>query len=320
MTTPLPVGPLTPYVTPELLTQAPTGVSWSTIPSGSNVTDQQRTAELANICARATAKVDECCRQPLRATVDTLTLPGPGPRVYVPRDSPAGPCKLILKRWPVLEVLGIQVCPNTFPRSGWATIPVGMFEPAEPVSGMYGSVAPASAGEGGQGVRLAPGYVDWYRGKAGYLLEVQYVNGWPHTGLTAGAGEGATELQVDDCTGWAVTSAASGYTGATGTVYDAAAQEVIHVQSASAIAGPGTLTLAAPLQYSHSPGVMVSTLPQTVSWAAILFACSIAMTRGATATTVREIPGRATSTGGAKTPADFAQKAAHVLGNFARII
>jgi hypothetical protein len=327
MTTPLPVGPLSPYVTPELLTQAPTGISWSSIPPGGTrlgVNDKQRLAEQSNICARSTALVDKACKQPLRATIDTVELYAPGVRAGVPRDC-LKPATLIMTRWPVLAVVDVRISRNVFPRA-FTSVPAGLYAPKRPVVGLYGSVAPAAAGEGGQAVSLAAGYLNWLYGHEGYVVEVDYINGWPHTALTSQVvpvTSGAQEIEVDDCTGWAITSAVGGVVGATGTVYDAAGQEVIHVTSASATSGPGTLTLAAPLQADHAAGVMVSTLPQSAVWAAILFCCDIALQRGATSTTVQELPGKKvaeaagiTANGG--TPSDWACKI--LQGTFDRII
>lgn len=325
MTTPLPVGPLSPYVTPELLVQAPTGIDWSSIPPGSNLPAGANGAEISNICARSTDLVDQCCKQPLRATIDTLPLYGPGVRVGADRAG-CRPTDLILKRWPVLEVISVQVAPNRLPWT-FSTVPSSEYQVKHPVVGLYGSSAPASAGEGGQAVLLNPGWVKWDRGRDGYVVMVANVNGWPHCGLAAQAvpaQSGSQVIQVDDCTGWVITPPFPGApTGATGTVYDAAAQEVIHVTAASATSGPGTLTLSAPLAYTHQPGVIVSALPQAAQWAAILYATEQALERGATATTIMEVPGREIArTAGVDTsfgsPACWAEKI--LKGTFDRII
>ncbi len=67
---------------------------------------------------------------------------------------------------------------------------------------------------------------------------------------------------------------------------------------------------------------MVSTLPQSVEWAAILFATDIALERGATATTISEVPGRqvanAAGETGSGTPSSWAE--AILRGTFDRII
>jgi hypothetical protein len=331
VTTPLPVGPLSPYVTPELLTQSSTGVSWQTIPPGASVTGTQRLAAQVNICTTATAMVDEICGQPLRATADTYQLFGPGVRVGVPGNG--APVRLVLTRWPVLEIISVQVAPNTLPWT-FTPVPSSALAIQYPVVGLYGSSAPASAAEGGQAILMDPCWLSGNgNGQAGngpgwgpswghnqYVIQVQYINGWPHTALTAAATARAGTLSVDDCTGWVITAPFPGApTGATGVVYDAASQEVIQVTAASAAQGPGTLTLAAPLTYAHAAGVMVSTLPQSVVWAATLLGASQALTRGATSTTIRQIPPQGSS-GGGERAMSLKKEAACLLAPFARII
>ena len=314
MTTPLPVGPLTPYVTPATLVSAPTGIAWSTIPPGKDVTPARHLAEQANICARATAQADEYCNQVLRATSDTEVYHGPDYRVTVQQT---GNVRIILQRWPVLAVTKVEVSPAaTWPRQ-WVTLPAGWAEPETPPAGLYGSTAPSAAGSGGQSILIGPGYVDWSQGRQGYTIRVTYVNGWPHAGLVSPAPQGATSLQVDDCTGWAVTSGA-GVTGATGVVKDSGAQEVVQVTAASAQAGPGTLTLAAPLRFPHQPGVAVTTLPASAEWAVILFATAQALTRGATTTTVQALkPATQTSV---KHVDDLCTEAELLLSPYRRVI
>lgn len=278
--------------------------------------DADRLAEQSNICARATAMADQACRQPLRATIDPLLLFGPGVRVGVDRAG-CRQTSLIMKRWPILEVVSMQVAPNRNPLT-WAAVPSTEYQIAYPVVGIFGSSAPASAGEGGQEIKLNPGWVKWDRGREGYAVLTKTVNGWPHAGITAAAPAQATSLQVDECAGWAVTSSFTGATGATGTVYDSGAQEVIQVTAASAVSGPGTLTLASPLGYPHQAGVIVSTMPPNIGWAVIMFCVSQALARGATATGVHQIPGG--PTGKSTGPGDWTKCAAAMLSDYARKI
>jgi hypothetical protein len=317
VTVPLPVGPLTPYVTPELLVSAPTGISWSTIPPGKDVTPAQHYAEQLNICMRATAQADEYCNQPLRATTDVETLHGPNYRAVVQTGSGLG--RLLLQRWPVLDVLSVKVAPNTFPRQ-WTTVPSGYYEPEVPVIGLYGSSAPSAAGEGGQAILIQQGYLNWSLGRNGITVQVQYVNGWPHCSLTADTSAGASTVTVDDCTGWALTGAASSQTGATGVVYDGGSQETVQVASSSATTGPGTLTLSSPLMYAHTAGTLVSTLPASIIWAVTLLGTAQALTRGATSTTIHAIPGAGGGTAGGKGPADLTGEAELLLHPYRRTV
>jgi len=310
-------GPGTPYVTPELLLAAPTGISWATIPSR-NATPAQQQAEQLNLCMRATAMVDAYCNQVLRATIDVETLRGPGFRLT---SGGNGNARAVLSRWPVTQVLAGQVAVNSLPYQ-WTAIPAQYMAPEVPPIGVYGTSAPSSAADGGQAIQIGGSYVSWLNGRGGYVLQVTYLNGWPHAGLTAPAAAGAEELQVDDCTGWAPVTV--GGQGAAGTVFDSGAQELVTCTAASAVSGPGTLTLASPLVYAHTPGVgpgvgiVVSALPQQIQWAAINFAAAQALTRGATSTTVQTMGGQAG--GGGKGPEDLAGEAELFCHPFRRSI
>lgn len=303
MTSPAPgiTGPLTPYVVPgDALTGWPVGVDYDTIPMGSTVVTGQKTAALYNMCQSATTQVDSYCNQPLRATLATETQSGPDYYLTVQVGSGLG--RMVLQRWPVTQIIGVQVAAaGGFPRQ-WTTVPAGYWDIERPVQGLYGTNAPSAAGEGGQAILIAPGYLNWCNGRNGLRMQVQYMHGWPHAGLTTQGTAGTSALAVDDCTGWAPagsTSAANSTTGAIGVIYDGASQETITCTAASATAGPGTLTLASPTTYAHNAGVMVSALPADVIWSSALFTGADALTRGATTTTVRSLPGHAGGASGA---------------------
>ena len=206
-----------------------------------------------------------------------------------------------MSRWPILQVTGVKVCANsTWPRS-WTSVPAGYFEPEVPPIGLYGSVAPGGSAEGGQGVIVGGGYINKAYGRNGWVIQVSYLNGWPHCSLTAAVAAGETEIEVNDCTGWAITNYYGTATGATGRVVDSGQQEAVHVTSASVTAGPGTLTLSSALNYPHQAGVLVTTMPASVEQACIYFATAEALTRGATSTTIHAVGGAAqSSSGGAR--------------------
>jgi hypothetical protein len=311
-----PLSSLTPYVTPAVLTQAPTGISWSTIPPGRDTTYEMRLAEQQNICDRATAQVDEYCNQLLRASIDNEQYSGPDYRMTIQQHT--GNCRMILQSWPVTSILSIEVSPNTFPRR-YYSLTEDYWDIEWPPLGIYGTSAPGASANGGQSIIFAPS-VSWCLGRNGFQVRVGYINGWPHTGLTTAAVPGDEEIQVNDCTGWSITSEATGVTGATGKVYDSGSTEVVQVTEASATSGPGTLSLATAIQFSHDVGTMISTLPASVIWATTLFATSIALTRGATATTIQTIPGGSGSTGGSKEPGDLAGEAELLLNPYRRVI
>lgn len=286
-------GPGTPYITPELLTNAPTGISWSTIPFR-NATSEEQLAEQLNICQRATSMIDTACNNVLRATVNTETLWGPDYRVTVQNGTGLG--RMIMSRWPVTKVLsGRFSWAVNFPPQ-WVDVAADQFSPEVPPIGIYGSSSPSDSGMGGQAILVAPFFVTWWGGRRGTRIEVTYVNGWPHTSLTAVSLAGDTTVQVDDCTGWSPPDAST--PGAMGVFKDGATQEAATVTASSVESGPGTLTLDRPLTYGHQPGVLYTTLPENIQWAAILFCVAEALSRGATATTVQTTPGTGINTGG----------------------
>lgn len=292
MSIPLPAGQ-TPYVTADQLLNGmwPTGISWASIPPGRTVTDAQRLAAVTSICAEGTAECDGYCNLPLRCTSTNEVFHGPGDsdaRVTVQNGSGLG--RIVLQRLPVLMITQVQVAPNAvFPRQ-WTTVPSGYYEPEYPALGLYNSIAPSAGGQGGQAILIAPPYINWRLNRNGYVIQVQYTHGWPHCSLTADATGNPSQISVDDCTGWGITTQAG--TGAAGVIYDGGNQEPVNCTASSVTAGPGTLTLASPLVNDHPAGVMVSSFPQDIIWAAALFASAAALTRGATSTTIQEAPGR----------------------------
>ena len=243
-------GPV--YFSHYLLT-APTlfSIDWESIPVGDDITPAENQAEWFNICARATSRVDGYINQVLRATVDVELFHGPDYHVNVgPAAGGSSPSpywgnygfntRLTASRWPVLEVTKVQTCPNNvWPRT-WTALPTGYAEPEKPPIGIYGSIAPGGSADGGQGIIVAPGYVNWSLGRNGWAILVTYLNGYPHCSLTSAVAAGATSLPVNDTTGWAISNYYGTYTGATGVIKDSGWQEAVHVTTASTTSGPET--------------------------------------------------------------------------------
>lgn len=326
----MPLG--TPYVTPLTAVNAPTGVSWSLIPDPDS-TEAAQQAALSDVCWRATSRLDTWCNQVIRATADTEFLDGPGrPRCNVDQDTGNG--VLQMRRWPVTEVLAIQIsAARSFPRV-WSPVPSGSWDIRHPL--IYsGDTASATAPDGGWTIDVAPGYISWCGtgrgvsgswsgggGRGSQRVQVCYVNGWPHTSLTATAQAGAMTLSVDDVTGWA---------GASGFAYDGAATEPLAVSSVSATAplalpngagsaqaGPGTVTLATGLAYQHQKGTLVSAFPAVLIEAAIYAACLQALDAGIDAIGVQSLSGERVSSGEASK--DIATEMELILGYFKRVI
>jgi hypothetical protein len=258
---------------------------------------------------RATAMIDAYCNQVLRATIDTETVSGPHFRLTVQNN---GNARVILSRWPVTQIISGRWAHNSPPYQ-WTPIGAQYMVPEVPPIGIYGTSAPSASGDGGQAVIIGSG-AGW--GRRGIVVEITYVNGWPHAGITASANAGDAALAVDDCTGWAPVT--PGGQGAAGTVFGAGTQELVTCTAASATSGPGILTLASALAYDHVPGTLVSSLPQQVQWAAINFAVAQALTRGATATTVQSVSGAAA--GGGRGPEDLSGEAELLCHPFRRTV
>lgn len=312
-------GPGTPYITPEVLKSAPTGIDWDSIPDRrSGPRDQS--AEISNICLRATGLIEGVTNQTLRASVDTEFFTGPDWRVTVQNSTGVG--RVTVSRWPILQVISGQISAAfQFPRV-WQTIAASQIDIEKPPIGLFGAAQAADVPDGGQAILLAPGLINWWQGRNGWRLQFVYVNGWPHTSLTADVAQAATTIAVDDCTGWApsVFDPANQQFGATGIFYDGFKQEVAQVISASTSSGPGTLTLAAPLTWDHRAGVLFTTLSRAVMNATIDMASSIALERGATATVVQSVTGGGSSSGGPIGPEQLRKFAAEAVKSYARVI
>ncbi len=261
--------------------------------------------------------IDTYCNQPLRATLDTEFQSGPDYRITVQTGTGNG--RVILQRWPVLSIESVAISANTFPRQ-FQAVPANCYDIEHPVIGLYGTSVASGAGEGGQSILIQAGWINWGLGRNGFWVRTQYVNGWPHTSLTQPANIGDMVLHVDDCTGWATTSETLGSTGVTGVIYDNSGQEVAQATATSTTAGPGIVTLAAPLVFPHAAGTLFTSLPASVIQAGILFSTAQALTRGSTTTTVQSIPGAGTGAAGAKGVADLSAEAELLLNPFRRVI
>jgi hypothetical protein len=270
----------TPYITPDILINAPTGISWETIPNYDSTADEQY-AEQTNICWRTTSFIDDYCNQPLRATIDSEEVLGPDFRVTV---SEQGLVRFVPSRWPVTAVNAAQYTASWVVPPIWNPIPTnGMYVENQSIVG--GGVSTVAAA-GPSSILITPGYVSWINGRKGFRLQVTYTNGYAHAGLVGSCLANATTLSLDDCTGMA---------GSVVTIYDGANTETVNVTATSVTQGPGTATLATGTKYAHvaTPArpLIISAIPSAVQQAAIFYATYAALTRGATATTVQMMPG-----------------------------
>ena len=300
----------TPYITPEILINAPTGISWETVPDFGSAPDAQL-AEQMNICWRATHWIDAYCNQPLRSTVDIEEFMLPYYRVTI---DAAGLARVLTSRWPVTQIVSAQYSSAYTAPANWTAIPIDAMY-VENALNLTGGISIESAA-GPSSICVVPGYLTWRNGRRGTRLQITYVNGWAHAGITAKANIGDTQIAVDDCTGM--------YNGTQGRglwIYDGAQTEHVTVAGTSATSGPGTVTLKSPLLYSHNgttqQPIMISALPAAVQQAAILHATHQALQRGATATTVQNMPGSTVMNGGGGTDMDDIRE---ILKPYKRVI
>jgi hypothetical protein len=264
-------GGKTPYVTPEVLKAAPTGLSWGTIPN-SKSTPLQNKAELFNICSRATAKVDNFCNTSLRGQYYTEVFRGPGNVQF--SILPNGVAKFIPSNPPAQQVQSASFRSSSAFPATWSTIASNLLEVEQFGSGGYPSIL------------LAPGYSGWGNGRYGYAVKIQYLAGWSHTSTIAAATAGATTIRVNDITGWMFFGS--------GTLRDPTGTEGITVTSvtpdvAAAISGSGTLTLATALTYAHNPGTLLSTFTEDIIDAAINYSCADALRRGTASISIQSV-------------------------------
>lgn len=312
---------VTPYITPSMLHNTPTGTPWSLVPFP-KATVEEQLAEQYNVCWRATGEVDRICNQPLRATVDVEEETGPEYRITIGNN---GLATMLVSRWPVVQVLGGQVSPAAALPPAWSFIPGSAMRATPQIISAYGSAAPGASGAGPSEISIAPGYVSGWGGRNGTRLQVGYVNGWAHTSLTAQADVGATTLQVDDVTA---------FTGVNAFLYDDASTEVVTVAAVTAnamvtlfsdgptqvsvAAGPGTVTLSEPTAFQHAEGIVLSAMPQDVSWATALLAASEVMDSGASSMQMKNTGGGKVST--TNGVAGLRKQAMAILAAYARTI
>jgi hypothetical protein len=291
-----------PYLTAATLQCAPAGLSWQVVPT-LTAPSPENLAQLQQVCWTATAQADGYAKQPLRASVNTEQLYGPGqPRVSV--DPCTGIATLVTRRWPVTAVNAVQTSPRPCFPPQWTLVPANQAQVRNPPIVSAGP-APVTAPSGGNAIDVAPG---WIPRRQQQDITLSYTSGYPHAGLTAQAAIGATSLDVDDVTGWA---------GWTGWLYDGQFTEPVAVDAAVATspvtlpgaggtvqAGPGTLTTS-PLVNRHDAGVVLSALPlQAIHGVALLAAVQALETIDAIA--VQSMNGQSASIGALAEAAELA--------------
>lgn len=266
-----------PYINAATLMRRPASIAWTSLPT-LTADSPELAAQLDGICHEVTSLIDGYLHQPLRAECVTETSIGPGhPRVSI--DRATGNPVLLTRRWPVISVDAVQVSPSRRIPPVWTSVPADEVLIRNPVL-MPASGAPVTGASGGNEIELSG---RWLKpaGKGAWRVAQSTTAGYPHT-MTTGTAQAAGEtLAVDDVTGW---------TGWAGVLLDGPSTEWCEVVSVTATAprdlpggagtvqaGPGTLTLAAPLRYAHGPGTLLTALPRAVLNAAALKVAVVAL-------------------------------------------
>ena len=101
------------------------------------------------MCESATSQVNSYLNFPPRSILNTEILTGPDFRVTVRNSTGVG--RVILSRWPITQIVSVQVAPTAAmgPNQTWTTVPAGSWSPEYPVIGRYSSSVPSGSGEGG---------------------------------------------------------------------------------------------------------------------------------------------------------------------------
>ena len=247
------------YVTAQEYKQYPSGVDVSNlVPGNPSASD----AELNNRIRAATGWVDTICGQSLLATTDNWT----DVEAVIDRE---GYLRLHLPKFPVQQVNSISYGAtrnSVFTMSDLSNVEFGrqgiLSVPLAGGTGTWSGPLQLSSPPARPGARV--------------YAAVGAVSGYVITTLAATATAGAGSIQVADATG-----VVPGVT--TLILVDGAQTEAVQVAATTAV-GATTLTLVAPLVYTHAAaGIRVTGMPENVRTATFLLLSTLIQTRGAVA-------------------------------------
>lgn len=256
------------YITVQEFKNAPTGIDpLSIIPGG---TQAQNDTELFNVILRASAWVDQICKQDtLEATVNTETKEITMNNMGLIRVHP--------DMFPIVSLTSAQY--RVVPIGDWIPLPLNFIQVLDRYFTVYNlnstSISPVLAQQ-----FPAFGYYTPYRirnlQRIPLTIQYTYVNGYPNTSLTASVVASGTSITVQNATGV--------YVGQKLTIYDNEKTESVVV---SAING-NVLTLNLGLVFAHNANTPISALPANVKQATILLASYLIKERGSVAVVVNE--------------------------------
>lgn len=270
-----------PYISSSVLLNQPAGISWNVVPT-LTADEIEQTAQLDLVCQQVTSLIDGYLQQPLRAVAVTEQASGPGqPRLAVSPHTGIG--TLVTRQWPVISVDAVQVAEaRQFPPQ-WTLLPASQYRIRTPVL-RPAAGSPVTAASGGNVIDLQPGTLLREMPRGWYLASLSYTSGYPHTMLSADvqvAQSGTQTVAVDDVTGWEGWSGwlLDGPETECVTVTAVAADTPVQLPGAAGTvqAGPGTLTLSAPLKEPHPAGTLLTAIPLAALQSAALKAAVMAL-------------------------------------------
>ena len=241
-----------PYLSVAEYKNAPTSIDYDNLVVGGNAAAQD--AELDRVILRASSFMDEYLNQNLVANRQTET--------QRTRFTPQGYIALHPNQNPVIALESFYYGPTPNLLSDLTDCSLAWFEGQQliiPVSSMalnYSSQGPLAFGGGSPTQQIFTKYTD----VAGYVNN-------PIVSATAGA----TSLVVGRSEGIIA--------GQMLRIIDGANSETVYVSS-SYTYGNTTITLAAPLVYTHAAGSVISNLPNAIKQACILITTAFIKVRG----------------------------------------
>jgi len=251
-----------PYLTVAEYKQAPTSVDVDDLVGGGSMALND--VELGNVLARASSWIDTHCNQVLAATEDTETLRG--------RASRDGFLRIHPRYSPVVAVTSASFGSNPQAMQS-LDVTTAWIEDASVVFPLIASNASF----------LGPiQFSRIYQPLAEQFISITYVNGYANSLVASNVNAAVSSLPVTDIVGF--------YPGQRFALYDGVSSEQCVVASTFAVgSGPGSVTLASPLQYAHNAGVSASALPPAVKQACIYMTNVILKSRGNAALTIQRI-------------------------------
>lgn len=266
-------------ITPAELLLYPTGLDWLSIAEVTGTTDVApnsvyETPEILEIIRSASELVANYCNMPrgLAATQQTETS-------AIARVGLFGAkCWVDLMGWLNFKCENLPV--YAIDSFQYAIAP-------SPLVWTPYTLAPLVIGRYPQFLRIRDMSQDWSWAKFGCYVQLQYEAGWPNAQTTNSITAGSNVvIPVDSTLGFAITNTVNPEMLSfqnSATIFDAAnnAQEVVTITAV----GTGTITVAT-LANNHAAGVRISSVPQDVKNACILYATHLGRERGVTALTM----------------------------------